>query len=77
LRVLSTTPGAIRSRRYRQRNGLEWIFRVQVRARVIEALIDRGLPESDSRDRDKVATELGVVLVQWAERWFEEKGRDA
>ena len=77
MRVLSTTPGAIRSRRYRQRNGMEWIFRVQVRGRVLEALIDRGLPESDSRSHDKVAAELSTVLQQWAERWFEEKGREA
>ena len=40
----SMTPGAVRSRRYRRRNGLEWVYPVPVRSRVLEALIDRGLP---------------------------------
>jgi hypothetical protein len=70
---LKQTPGAIRARRYRQRNGLAWVFPVEVGSRVLEALIDRGMTESDSKNRDRVAAELGVVLMQWAERWFDEK----
>jgi hypothetical protein len=72
-RQLSMTPGAIRSRRHRKRSGREWVYLVPVNRHVLEALIDRGLPEPDSEDRKKVAAELGAVLAQWAERWFEEK----
>jgi hypothetical protein len=46
------TPGAIRSRRYRKRRANdEEVCPVPVRPRVLEALIDRGLPEADSRNR--------------------------
>jgi hypothetical protein len=72
------TLGAIRSRRYRRRQANdEEVCPVPVRRRVLEALLDRGLAEVDSRNRTKVAEELGVVLDQWAERWFAEKNRDA
>jgi hypothetical protein len=69
----SMTPGAIRSRRHRKREGREWVYSVPVTRQVLEALIDRGLPEADSEDRNKVAAELSAVLAQWSERWFREK----
>jgi hypothetical protein len=72
-RQLSMTPGAVRSRRHRKREGREWVYLVPVNCRVLEALIDRGLSEADSRDRKKVAIELSHLLAQWAERWFDEK----
>jgi hypothetical protein len=68
------SPSAIRSRRYRKRRANnEEVCPVPVRPRVLEALIDRGLPEVESRDRRKVAEELAIVLDLWAERWFAEK----
>ena len=77
-RLRRQSDGAIRSRRYRRRQANdEEVCPVPVRRRVLEALLDRGLSEADSRDRSKVGEELGCVLGQWAERWFTEKNRDA
>jgi hypothetical protein len=62
---------AARAKRYRQRrrNG-EQVYRVTVNERVIEALLRRGLNEADSRNRRKVADELGEVLREWSDRWL-------
>jgi hypothetical protein len=74
--LLSTSPGAIRARRYRQRHGLEHIYPVPAGGVVMEALLDRGLSEADSRNRTKVGAELGVLLLQWAKRWLAEAEKD-
>jgi len=60
-----------RQRRYRQRcrNG-ESVVSVKITADVIVALLRRGLSESDSRDRQKLADELSEVLGQWAAEWL-------
>jgi hypothetical protein len=40
---------------------------------VIETLIDRGLPPEEALDAKAVGRELGMVLLQWVERWRREK----
>jgi hypothetical protein len=72
------TPGAIRNRRYRKRQASnEEICPTPVRPRVLDAMLDRGLSEADSRDRRKVGEEAAGILDLWAEHWFAEKTRDA
>jgi hypothetical protein len=60
-----------KQRLYRQRvRRQEAVHRVLVGPRVIEALIERGMSEAESRNREAVSRELSIVLQQWAERWL-------
>jgi hypothetical protein len=61
---------ADRQRAYRQRcRRGERIYRIKISNKVIEALLRRGMSDTDSRRRQKVADELSAVLCQWAEHW--------
>jgi hypothetical protein len=58
-----------REQRQRQRDGVR-CYQVPVHHRVVEALLARGLTEEEAHDPKKVARELGIVLMQWSERWL-------
>jgi hypothetical protein len=58
-----------REHRQRKARGEEMI-RIRIGPRIVEALLARGLPDQDSRDRKKVAAELAEVLDQWANEWL-------
>jgi hypothetical protein len=68
------TPGARKAleHRQRERDGLR-CYQVPVHRMVIETLIDRGLPPEEALDAKAVGRELGMVLLQWVERWRREK----
>lgn len=42
------------------------VYPVSVGPEVIEALLQMGMPEADSRDRDKVRAALEQTLAEWA-----------
>jgi hypothetical protein len=68
------SPGATKAleHRQRERDGVR-CFYVPVHRAVIETLIDRGLSSTEATDPKAIGRELGAVLVQWVERWHQEK----
>jgi hypothetical protein len=69
------TRGAVTSHEHRSRarEGVWRCVQTPIHARVLEAMIDRGLSDEDSHSPRAVAREAGDVLRQWANRWFAEK----
>ena len=64
-------PSAARQRAYRQRfNRGEMALTIRVKRKVTEALlVAERLTDKESRNRKKVAAELGLVIEEWAEHW--------
>jgi hypothetical protein len=68
------SPGALKALEHRQRERDELrCYYVPVHRSVIETLIERGLSPAEAEDPKAVGRELGVVLLQWVERWYREK----
>jgi hypothetical protein len=71
------SPGAIvqSERRQRDREGVWRCVWAPIHERVLVAMIERGLSEAESLNPKKVGREAGDLLLQWADRWFDEKNR--
>jgi hypothetical protein len=74
---VSRSPGAIvqSERRQRDREGVWRCVWAPIHERVLVAMIERGLSEAESLNPKKVGREAGDLLLQWADRWFDEKNR--
>jgi hypothetical protein len=70
------SPGAIKAseHRHREREGVVRCYYVPVHFSVLETLIDRGMPATETQDPKAVGRELGAVLLQWVQRWRRERG---